>query len=516
MKPKPQLSAVFAFLFIFPLQLLAQSEIDSLIAVLNNDHHDTVKIDLYTKLHQAHLSTDTTEAVSYINQAIALSEKINDPSWISRSYLKLCNYRWKKSQFKEAKLALDKVREQQPNISDAKIMATYYLEKAIVHYREGTYDEAIDNFLSATNYYQELGDTIGYAKSYSNAAMVYWQLEEHDRALSYNQKALDLLGNKTDELFRSRLLGNLGLIYRAKGDEAKALDYYQQSLEINRRNDHHRAAAINLQNIAALYSKQENYKKALAAYREAGEVAKEIDSPVRELYIKHGIATVTAKLGDYDNSILNLKEALTMALDLNVKEEVKNIYESFADIYEETGQLQAALEHRKLYEVWKDSIAGENLKSKVEELETKYEVAQKDQEIALLSKENEVQQAKSERQATLRNALIGGVISLILMAGLIFYTMRQRLQNEKLIRAKNEEIRVSNLKEELKTLEMKALRAQMNPHFLFNSLNSINTMIIKDDKDNASRYLTKFSKLVRLMLENSENPKCLLKMNWIC
>jgi len=52
-------------------------------------------------------------------------------------------------------------------------------------------------------------------------------------------------------------------------------------------------------------------------------------------------------------------------------------------------------------------------------------------------------------------------------------------------------------------LEMKALRAQMNPHFLFNSLNSIRYYILKEELDNASEYITKFSKLLRLILRNS-------------
>lgn len=56
--------------------------------------------------------------------------------------------------------------------------------------------------------------------------------------------------------------------------------------------------------------------------------------------------------------------------------------------------------------------------------------------------------------------------------------------------------------------EMVALRAQMNPHFLFNSLNSINNYILKNDADNAAGYLTKFSRLMRLILDNSRN-------NWI-
>ena len=68
-------------------------------------------------------------------------------------------------------------------------------------------------------------------------------------------------------------------------------------------------------------------------------------------------------------------------------------------------------------------------------------------------------------------------------------------------------------KERLKTIynrkisetEMKALRAQMNPHFIFNSLNSINKYILKSDHTNASRYLTRFAKLIRLILDNSNS-----------
>jgi LytS/YehU family sensor histidine kinase len=61
------------------------------------------------------------------------------------------------------------------------------------------------------------------------------------------------------------------------------------------------------------------------------------------------------------------------------------------------------------------------------------------------------------------------------------------------------------LKEKLAEMEMKALRAQMSPHFIFNSLNSINRYIVKSDPETASSYLTKFSKLMRLILENSNH-----------
>ena len=59
---------------------------------------------------------------------------------------------------------------------------------------------------------------------------------------------------------------------------------------------------------------------------------------------------------------------------------------------------------------------------------------------------------------------------------------------------------------QLAEVKMKALRAQMNPHFIFNCLNSINKFILENDTEKASRYLSKFSKLIRMILENSEQP----------
>ena len=66
--------------------------------------------------------------------------------------------------------------------------------------------------------------------------------------------------------------------------------------------------------------------------------------------------------------------------------------------------------------------------------------------------------------------------------------------------------RTAELLQQKSELEMQALRAQMNPHFIFNSLNSINRFILQNNRTQASEYLTKFSKLVRLILQNSQAP----------
>lgn len=95
---------------------------------------------------------------------------------------------------------------------------------------------------------------------------------------------------------------------------------------------------------------------------------------------------------------------------------------------------------------------------------------------------------------------------LVLLVGGILYAFYQFKLNQ----VKKEESLKSVYAQQIAEIEMKALRAQMNPHFIFNSLNSIQKYILKNDSFEASQYLTKFSKLIRLILDHSNQNYILL------
>lgn len=85
-------------------------------------------------------------------------------------------------------------------------------------------------------------------------------------------------------------------------------------------------------------------------------------------------------------------------------------------------------------------------------------------------------------------------IEVIVLISLIILVLYIRIQQE---------IKRGKLSQELDTARHKALSAQMNPHFIFNSLNSIHTYILQNKTEDSSKYLTKFAKLMRMVLENS-------------
>jgi hypothetical protein len=105
------------------------------------------------------------------------------------------------------------------------------------------------------------------------------------------------------------------------------------------------------------------------------------------------------------------------------------------------------------------------------------------------------------------------IAAILFIGSMIYFIIRWRLQQRFRLRLERSERetqiaemrqKTAELQQQATELEMQALRAQMNPHFIFNSLNSINRFILQNNRAQASEYLTKFSKLVRLILQNSQ------------
>lgn len=135
-------------------------------------------------------------------------------------------------------------------------------------------------------------------------------------------------------------------------------------------------------------------------------------------------------------------------------------------------------------------------------------------QLTLLDKENKLKDQQLKQQSFLRNALIAGLFLLLVLGIFIIRNIYLKRKNDKLqLHQKEQQWKVKELQNENKhvemekqavALEMQALRAQMNPHFIFNCLSSINRFILKNESKIASNYLTRFSRLMRMVLNNSQ------------
>ena len=148
-----------------------------------------------------------------------------------------------------------------------------------------------------------------------------------------------------------------------------------------------------------------------------------------------------------------------------------------------------------------DSMFNDKTKENITRLEMQYDFNRTQDSIkAVTDKKQALAAAQIQKQRILKNTTMAGtgLLLLIGIGGFAFYK-------------RNRDIKAKQQKAEFLTqvadTEMKALRAQMNPHFIFNSLNSISDFVVKNNTQKADEYLTKFARLMRMILENSEQKE---------
>jgi hypothetical protein len=179
-------------------------------------------------------------------------------------------------------------------------------------------------------------------------------------------------------------------------------------------------------------------------------------------------------------------DALKLAEKLKYYPEEEAIaHNVLSKIGEKEHNWKAAYEHYVSYKNGIDSIRGTEARESMHKLELKYQTAEKEKKIARLNNENKLKSLTITRNRILIYALL---TSLLLFAALVFILfIRNKLKQEK---------HQAELKQQL-------FRSQMNPHFIFNTLNTINQYVRNNQAEAASDYLARYAKLMRQILENS-------------
>lgn len=314
---------------------------------------------------------------------------------------------------------------------------------------------------------------------------LYQTLEQYDLAIMQFRRALKLeveLGNKLGLAINHQ---NIGHCLEEKGDLEGALENYRKSLAYNEEIDSEYGSIICKNSLAQIYLKQQMPYLAHVLLEPLLEPSKEIGDNfiTSTVYINTGWANT--ELGNYEQAHDFIMEGLEMAQNRNMPSNVLYAYQKLADLENTRGDYKMALEYyQKANQVDSEISSATNLRY-MNDIIVRYEAEKKNNQISVLAKENEIVRLRLKKNQT---TLLVSALILGLVASILYILYRQ-------YQSKNEK--------RVLTLEQKMLRSQMNPHFLFNSLNSIKLYIINNEQKNAVHYLNKFSKLVRKILEAS-------------
>ncbi len=231
---------------------------------------------------------------------------------------------------------------------------------------------------------------------------------------------------------------------------------------------------------------------ALYFFSKAIEEAKK-DGDLRNEYYVYLAKVQFLKNIPLAEKLVLLKQALTIARQTGYLEGISDASKQISFAYEEGNNKDSSLAYYRIYRSTADSVFSENNRRNVTIKETEWLITKKEIENRQL-KESALLQSK---QLMLKNNWLLTVIIFLILTIAIAIAIYKSVQTKK--------NRVeSALKQKISETEMAALKAQMNPHFMFNCINSIDAFIQSNDKYNATVYLNKFAKLIRNVLDSSK------------
>jgi tetratricopeptide (TPR) repeat protein len=321
--------------------------------------------------------------------------------------------------------------------------------------------------------------------SLNSIGNLYIALNQYDLAISYFERSLKLEAELNNILGLAVNHQNIGQCQEEMEMLDQALENYSISLSYNEMLDNNMGRVICKNSIAKVYIKKTRYEEALNLIEETIPVAMQMGNGYLIAQSYNNLGWAQLRMKQNTNAERSLLKGYSVAEKHNLKDELSQAGHLLSELYEVKKNYQKALNYKTKAIGLDQEILNDGTIRYVNDILFRYDNEKKGNEIEVLAKQNEIVRLKLRKNRTL---LLIGVLSLILLTGILYILYRQyQLSNEK----------------KLLTLEQTMLRSQMNPHFLFNSLNSIKLYIINNEKKNAVHYLNKFSKLVRKILEAS-------------
>lgn len=543
---------LFTFLFVDCISIAQNKKIDSLLSILKIAKEDTGKVNILDELSYSYRNRQPDTGLLYGQQALALAEKLNWRLGIATSYSRIGNNYYSLSSPYEAleyfQKAL-KIYEQtgdkagmggsfgnigtvyQYFLSDY-LMALEYHEKslrlfeqlhdkngiakslgnlAIIHEVLGDYPKALENFQQAITIHEQLGNKEDMAVNFANMGIFYDDMDDYPKALEYCKKALNIFEKVGNNVGIANALVSIGNIHVDLSDYENALKYFQKSINMFEQMGEKSGTAKTLGNIGLVYANSHDFPKALEYFKKSFDANSEIGN-------RSGMASTLISIGDiylstpdsllerinvsmnerYSRALEKLTDALEIANEIGELDLQQEALKRLSVVYEKQKSFASAYKTYQNYIVIRDSILNDEKKKEITHKEIKYEYDKKE---AVLKAEQEKKDALAvaeiKRQTLIKNATLAGVSLAAIFSFMLIWSFNRR--------------RKAAFDKQVAEVEMKALRSQMNPHFIFNSLHSINKYMMDNDRHNASEYLTKFSKLMRLILENSRQQEVILE-----
>lgn len=384
-----------------------------------------------------------------------------------------------------------------------------HLSLGSTNIHKDNFDEALDEFFKAIKIAEKenWGDYI--ADADIGIGYIYMvQKREKDALQFYLNAEKKLLEEKVkDTMYLVTVYTHLADCLGTIGDTARAIQYFKtgsglcDKYEIANSKNESKKEYLNLRRLSLIYNISDfltnkddiglQLKKLMLMLADTKDGANNF----QKFKILNIIAAFHLQLDNYKEALGYAELALKTFTGPEYDNNFKDIHETIAKAAAALKQYDKAYSSLSIVNKYNDSVYNDIKLEEINSVEARYKTEKKDQEIITLNKEKKAQKI-----------IVGLTIgSLIIVLGLLGFVFRSKKLQKKLF-AREKEIQKKELEQKMAELEQTALRAQMNPHFIFNCLNSVQRYVINHDAEGVNHYLSTFANLIRQTLENSGKP----------
>ena len=481
------------------------------------------------------------EALESLNNALKIDNALKDNSGIGKDLSTMGLVYMAQSKFPEALrcylAALTKFDAKKDELDIAATNSNI----GTIYNEMGNLSQAMENYQKSYVIHKKHKNYINQVNTLTNMASIFYKKKDLNEAIKYSKLSLKLADSIADLGAIARESGNLSGYYSHQMQPDLALTYGLKATEINKKLKNKRSLAYNYVNVSSAYYKKEDYKQSkiygLMAYNigkelNITEITRDASLGLSEVYeaVKMPDSALFYhkafyKFADSIGSDKKKTEITRMGIqyDFDKKELSYQQKQSLADAQLKQQSLQLALNNAELQKTIQlrdlQRISLENEKLINQEKEKQLIIA-KNKEKLQANRVNALSQAQKLNKLELKQLWLYGALAILVLASVIVYLIN--LYRIRQLRFKNTLQKQEALQNELllkhqfqlTESELKAIRSQMNPHFIFNVLNSIESYVMDNDKRTASRLIQKFASLTRLILENSTKSLVSADREW--
>ncbi len=413
---------------------------------------------------------------------LPLNKQIDSLNNLGKSAFRKQNYRLAGVYFKKALEYADKS-------GDKTWIGKLNNNVGIIEDISGNSFKALEHYNKTLSIYEEIGKEEGVEKVLNNIAVVYKELELYNDALKYFKRSLVIKENKKNKNYVSlaAAYNNIAIIYGNKSINQKdsALLYLSKAKAVYERINNKMGIGNICLNSGALYLRKSELGKADSCLESALYIFKSGRNikGIASAYLNQ--ARLQLQKNHFRTALSLLDSANTYEKMVHLKDVKMKISQARSFAWEQLGNSDSALKYYKQYAAISKELFDLEKIQKIKKLETAIELKNWEVDYTLLKKEKEISQLKSQKLFTL--LVLSMVVFVFVIIILVFVFQRRKTKTSI----------------ELDQTKTRLLRSQMSPHFLFNSLMSIQSFLIEGDVKGASKYLSLLARLMRLLLAYS-------------